>query len=80
MSDQLEQNRKAYNEVKAQLENKYLGRVALFHDGELIGAYNDSGDAYNIGCEKFGLGEFYLAHIGESSISLGIHAMGISSN
>ncbi len=31
-----------------------MGRVVLMHDGEVVEVYNDSGDAYKIGCEKYG--------------------------
>lgn len=75
MSDQLEKNRKAYDAMKGELESKHFGRVAFLHDGELIEIYNDSGDAYAIGCEKFGLGNFSIEKIGEPPISLGIFTM-----
>ena len=42
------------------------------HDGEVIDIYNDSGDAYSIGCDKYGLGDFTIEEIGEKPISLGV--------
>ena len=77
MSTQLEMNRDAYEAMKESLETEHFGRVALFHDGELIAVYNDSGDAYEIGCEKYGLGGFSIETIGEPPISLGVFTMSI---
>ena len=72
MNSQLEKNRVAYNAKKEKMEADHFGRVALLHDGEIVEIYNDSGDAYTIGCEKFGLGNFSIEKIGEPPISLGI--------
>ena len=77
MSTQLELNRDAYETMREDLESEHFGRVALLHDGELIAVYNDSGDAYEIGCEKFGLGGFTIEKIGEPPISLGIFTMAL---
>lgn len=75
MNSQLEKNRAAYNAIKEEMEAEHFGRAALFHDGEIIEIYNDSGDAYAVGCEKFGLGNFSIEKIGEPPISLGIFTM-----
>ena len=75
MSEQLELNRTAYETMKDDLERSDLGRVVLMHDGEVVSIYNDSGDAYSIGCEKYGLGNFTLHQIGQKPISLGIHTL-----
>ena len=71
MTTEMEKNWKAFNEMKAELEAEHLGRIALFHDGKLVAIYNDSGDAYDIGREKFGLGSFSIETIGEAPKSLG---------
>ena len=70
-NEQLQMNWKAFNEMKAELEAQEFGRTALFHDGKLIAIYNDRGDAYSIGREKFGLGHFSIETIGEEPKSLG---------
>ncbi|MCY3853222.1 MAG: hypothetical protein OXG03_06595 [Gammaproteobacteria bacterium] len=75
VDDQLEKNRKAYEAVRSRLESKEPGRVALLHDGEMVAVYNDSGDAYDIGCERYGLGNFSIQKIGEPPVSLGIFTM-----
>ncbi|MDE0131725.1 MAG: hypothetical protein OXQ32_05620 [bacterium] len=43
-------------------------------DGEVVGIYNDMSDAYSIGHEKYGLGNFSLKRIGERPAQLGILA------
>ena len=75
MNSQLEKNRAAYNAIKEEMETEHFGRAALLHDGEIVEIYNDSGDAYAIGCEKFGLGNFSIEKIGEPPISLGVFTM-----
>ena len=75
MNSQLEKNRVAYKAIKEKMETDHFGRVALLHDGEIVEIYNDNGDAYTIGCEKFGLGNFSIENIGEPPISLGIFTM-----
>ena len=75
MNSQLKKNRDAYNAIKEEMEAEHFGRAALLHDGEIVEIYNDSGDAYAIGCDKFGLGNFSIEKIGEPPISLGIFTM-----
>lgn len=57
--------------MEKELERNHFGRIAIFHDGKFVSTYNDRGDAYDIGCEKFGLGHFSLKQIGENPASLG---------
>ena len=71
-SKQLEKNWTAFKEAEPSLLEKHFGRTALLHDGQIIAIYNDGGDAYTIGCEKFGLGHFSTQMIGEKPQSLGI--------
>lgn len=75
VDDQVKKNREAYNKVRDQMESEHLGRFALMHDGEIVAIYNDSGDAYSIGCDRYGLGNFSIEKIGEAPISLGILSM-----
>ena len=80
VDDQIAKNRKAYEAVKGKLESNEFGRVALLHDGEVVAIYNDSGDAYDIGCERYGLGNFSIQKIGEPPVSLGIFTMCVSTS
>ena len=74
-SIQVETNHAAYNEKHRQgLERTDWGRVALMRDGEIVAVYNDMGDAYSIGCEKYGLGNFSITKIGQQPAQLGILA------
>ena len=74
---ELEKNRKAYDNVRGQMEAEHWGRTVLLHDGAVMAIYNDEGDAYDIGCEKFGLGHFSLHRIGNQPIDLGFHAISL---
>ncbi len=66
-------NHVAYlGKYQRELERNQMGRVALMHDGELVEIYNDEGDAYAIGCEKFGLGNFSIKVIGARPVHMGI--------
>ena len=73
MNDQLTINKEAYLKIKHDLESKDFGRVALMHDGKVIYIFNNGNDAYMIGLDKYGLGNFSLQKIGDKPISLGIH-------
>jgi len=73
--DELSLNWKTFCEAREELEAEHFGRVVLLHRGEIIAIYNDSGDAYDIGCEKYGLGNFSYEFIGQKPISLGIRTM-----
>lgn len=69
---QVEVDHAAYNDKDRQdMEREHFGRVALMHQGEVVGVYNDMGDAYSIGCEKYGLGNFSMKRIGQRPAQLG---------
>ena len=72
-TNQLDRNQAAYESRRAEMEAAHFGKVVLLHDGEIIEVYNDKGDAYKIGREKYGLGNFSLVNVGEKPISLGYY-------
>ena len=74
---ELRKNQEAYDEVKERMEAEHWGRTVLLNDGAVVAIYNDEGDAYDIGCEKFGLGRFSLHRVGERPVDLGFHAMSL---
>lgn len=74
MDDQMERSLAAFKQMETKLIEEHAGRVALLHDGALVAIYNDAGDAYDIGCEKFGLGNFCTQQIGAAPRSLGFAA------
>lgn len=72
-------NYRAYQEeYKDRLEREHPGRIAMLHNQELVSVYNDMGDAYSIGVEKYGLGNFSLQRIGQRPIEIGILAAAIT--
>ena len=72
---ELRKNRKAFNGMQHELERGHSGRIALLlHDGELVSIFNDRGDAYVIGCERFGEGHFSIKKIGTPPASFGAAA------
>ena len=74
MSDQLEKNWKAFSEAEDGLKEDHLGRAVLLHDGKIIAIYNDQGDAYDIGCEKYGLGNFSVEIVGRKPMGIIYHS------
>ena len=71
---ELRKNREAFNGMRRELEREHSGRIALLHDGELVSIFNDRGDAYVIGCERFGEGHFSIKMIGALPASFGAAA------
>ena len=71
---ELRKNRRAFNGMRHELERDHSGRIALLHDGKLVSIFNDRGDAYVIGCERFGEGHFSIKQIGTLPASLGAAA------
>ena len=69
--DQQKENLKAFEALPSEIKAENGGRIALLHDGALVAIYNDSGDAYSIGVEKYGLGNFSIETFGETPKSLG---------
>ena len=69
--NQLQKNWKAFKKLDEEVKAENFGRTALFHDGKLVAIYNDSGDAYAVGCEKFGLGNFIVETFGAKPKSIG---------
>lgn len=77
---ELTKNQQAYEAVRDQMEKTDLGRIVLLHDGQVVSVYNDLGDAYDIGREKYGLGHFSLHRVGERPFDLGWHSIDLNLN
>ena len=71
-------NREAYKAIQDKMEAEHFGKYVLMHQGEVQGIYDTSGDAYTVGCDKFGLGYFTTELVGQKPIDLGIFALNIS--
>ena len=72
---EVRKNSEAYQSIKAEMEEKYMGRFILMHNGSYIDVYDDSDKAYSEGCAQFGLGKFSIHEVGEEPISLGIYTL-----
>ena len=79
IEDVLKENRAGYQAARVQLEAQHMGQTALLHEGKVVDVYNDTGDAYKVGCDKYGLGHFTIQVIGARPIHLGIHTPGMLS-
>ena len=75
MNDLLKRNLAACEAVRARLEAEHPVRTALLHQGEAVDIYDDSGDAYTVGCDRCGLGHFAIQVIGQAPISLGFRTL-----
>ena len=77
-TSQTRSNYEAYKERhREKLEREHLGKIALLHDGEVVSLWNDKADAFQVGCEKYGLGNFSLQEIGARPATLGILAAAV---
>ena len=72
---QVNSNFQAYKAMKAEMEEKHMGKTALMHEERVVDIYNDEGDAYKVACEKYGLGNFSLVKIGARPVNLGFFTM-----
>lgn len=73
-ASQAETNHAAYPKYRESLEREHAGRVVLMRNGKVVRIFNDKGDAYEYGHEKFGFGNFSMKQIGERPAKLGIMA------
>ena len=70
--DQVQMNRAAFEaDHRVRLECDDRGRIALMHDGELSGVFDDLETANIAGYEQFGEGEFSLIRIGRDFADFG---------
>jgi hypothetical protein len=65
----------AYEGMRAKLETEHLGKWALVHDGELIGAYEEFDQAAEEAVAKFGRGPYLIRQIGAPPITLPVSVM-----
>lgn len=64
MSPELQSEVDAYNQMRAELEDKYWGKWVVIQGGELFGAYDDSEEAAVAAVRKFGRETFLIQKIG----------------
>lgn len=75
---EMNKNWEAFKKLERGMEREHRGKTLLMRDGEVVDIFNDIGDAYRIGCEKFGLGRFSLQVVGQRPVDLGSHAISLS--
>ena len=75
---EMNKNWEVFKKIEKSMEKEHRGKTLLMRDGEVVDIFNHIGDAYKIGCEKFGLGRFSLQVVGQRSVDLGSHTMSLS--
>lgn len=75
MSTQASDNHAAFLERhQARLEPEHSGKMALMHNGEVVEIVDDKDVAYELGLQRYGVGNFSLERIGSSPHSFGVLA------
>ena len=78
-SDAVRLNRIAYQaKYQHDLEGTDAGRIALMHDEELVGVYDDPNAACEDGLERYGSGNYSIVRIGAKPLSLGIFTFALT--
>ncbi len=65
----------AYEAVRADLEARFLGRWALFHDQSLIETFDCFENAADMAVRRFGRGPYLIRQVGEPPITLPISVL-----
>ena len=60
----------AYDRMRDVLEMDYFGKWVIVHDEELVGTYDESGDAVNDAIRRFGRGPYLIKQVGEPPLTL----------
>jgi hypothetical protein len=60
----------AYENMRADLEAKALGKWALVHDKQLVGTFDSFEKAAELGVGRFGRGPYLIRQIGAPPVSL----------
>jgi len=63
-SPELQENIDACEGMSAQLEEHYLGKHVVFHDGDFVGAYDTFHNAAQIAARQFGNGPYLIREVG----------------
>ncbi|WP_420623922.1 hypothetical protein [Candidatus Poriferisodalis sp.] len=77
MPPQALSNHRAYKRFhREQMEAEHLGKIALLHDGDVVGVYEDRESAYSVGVTKYGLGGFSFEEIGAQPLFVSLPMVG----
>lgn len=58
------------------MEAEHPGKIALLHNGDVVGVYEDRASAYSAGMDKYGFGEFSFEEIGAQPIFVSLPMVG----
>ena len=61
---ELQKNIDAFEAISAQLEEHYLGKHVVFHDGDFVGAYDTFHNAAQEAARLFGNGPYLIREVG----------------
>jgi hypothetical protein len=59
---------RAYDERRADLEQQYSGKFVAFHGGQLVGAFDDFDSADHAALRDCGDGQVLIRKVGDSSL------------
>jgi len=60
----------AYEQQRAELEAKYMGKWILIYDGKLIGVFDSIQAAADVAVQRFGRGPYLIKQVGAPSVTL----------
>lgn len=66
----LDRDIKAFVDMKADLEAHHMGKWVLFHDQEMIGAFDTFNDAVQEAAQRFGKGPYLIREVGATKPTL----------
>ena len=70
MSNTLQSEIRAYDDMRLQLESEHFGKWVVFHDQKLQDTYDSFEDAAANAVERFGRGPYLIRRVGASSVQL----------
>ena len=66
----IDQEITAYEKLRGELEDKYMSRWVLLHEGKLVGVYDDFQIAAEDAIRQFGRGPYLIRQVGAPPITL----------
>ena len=77
MPSQARSNHDAYQRFhREQMEADHFGKIALLHNGDVVGVYEDRESAYSAGITQYGSGEFSFEEVGAQPIFVSLPMVG----
>lgn len=76
-TEEIKGNYEVYKSQQTEMEKTHFGKYLLMHKGKVDLILNDSEDAYQVGCKKFGIGKFSIHKVGERPVDIGVHTLNL---